>query len=59
MNASLIWDSPDETFRIRAFVTNLTGEDYITRMGASDNFGSRYVTWGAPRQVGLELRANF
>ena len=59
VNASLIWDSPDETFRIRAFVTNLTGEDYITRMGASDNFGSRYVTWGAPRQVGLELRANF
>ncbi len=59
LNASLIWDSPDETFRVRAFVTNLTGEDYIVRMGSSDNFGSRFVSWGAPRQVGVELRANF
>ena len=59
LNASLIWDSPDETYRVRAFVTNLTGEDYIVRMGSSDNFGSRFVSWGAPRQVGVELRANF
>jgi iron complex outermembrane receptor protein len=59
VNAALIWDSPDETYRIRAFVTNLTGEDYIVRMGSSDNFGSRFVSWGAPRQAGLELRASF
>lgn len=59
LNASLIWDSPDETYRVRAFVTNLTGEDYIVRMGSADNFGSRFVSWGAPRQVGVELRANF
>ncbi|WP_293363091.1 TonB-dependent receptor [Phenylobacterium sp.] len=59
LNAALIWDSPDGTYRVRAFATNLTGEDYIVRMGSSDNFGSRFVSWGAPRQIGLELRANF
>lgn len=55
LNAPLIWDSPDGTCRVRAFATNLAGEDCIVRMGSSDNFGS----WGAPRQIGLELRANF
>lgn len=59
LNTSLIWDSPDETWRVRVFATNLTGEDYIVRMGSSDNFGARFVTWGAPRQVGVELQANF
>jgi iron complex outermembrane recepter protein len=59
LNAALIWDSPDETYRVRLFATNLTGEDYIVRMGSSDNFGSRFVSWGDPRQVGVELRANF
>ena len=44
---------------MRAFAANLAGEDYIVRMGSSDNFGSRVVSWGAPRQIGLELRANF
>lgn len=59
VNAALIWDSPDETYRVRLFATNLFGEDYIVQMDSSDNFGSRYVSWGAPRQVGVELRANF
>lgn len=59
LNAALIWDSPDETWRVRAFATNVTGEDYIVRMGSSDNFGSRFVSWGAPRQVGVELQAKF
>ncbi|MDP3176363.1 MAG: TonB-dependent receptor, partial [Spirochaetaceae bacterium] len=59
LNGSLIWDSPDERYRVRAFVTNITGEDYIVTMGSSDNFGSRFVSWGAPRQVGAELRVNF
>ena len=59
LNAALIWDSPDDAYRVRLFATNLTGEDYIVRMGSSDNFGARFVSWGSPRQVGVELRANF
>lgn len=59
VNAALIWDSPDETYRVRLFATNLFGEDYIVQMDSSDNFGSRFVSWGSPRQVGVELRANF
>ncbi|MBU1374486.1 MAG: TonB-dependent receptor [Alphaproteobacteria bacterium] len=59
LNAALIWDSPDDAYRVRLFVTNLTGEDYIVRMSSSDNFGSRFVARGAPRQVGVELKANF
>lgn len=59
VNAALIWDSPDEAYRVRLFANNLFGEDYIVQMDSSDNFGSRYVAWGAPRQVGVELRANF
>lgn len=59
VNAALIWDSPEETYRVRLFATNLFGEDYLVQMDSSDNFGSRFVSWGAPRQVGVELRANF
>lgn len=59
VNAALIWDSPEEKYRVRLFATNLFGEDYVVQMDSSDNFGSRYAAWGAPRQVGLELKANF
>ena len=55
----MIWDSPEEKYRVRLFATNLFGEDYIVQMDSSDNFGSRFVAWGAPRQIGLELKANF
>lgn len=59
LNLALIWDSPDEKYRVRLYGTNVTNEAHIVRMGSSDNFGSRFVTWGAPRQVGVELKANF
>jgi iron complex outermembrane receptor protein len=59
VNAALIWDSPQEKYRVRPFATNLFGEDYVVQMDSSDNFGSRYAAWGAPRQVDLELKANF
>lgn len=59
MNLALIWDSPDEKYRIRLYATNLTNEAHIVRMGSSDTFGSRFVTWGAPRQIGAELKVGF
>lgn len=59
VNAAVIWDSADEKYRVRLFASNLGDQDYIVRMNSSDNFGSRYVSWGAPRQVGVELKANF
>lgn len=59
LNLTLIWDSPDGKYRARLFGTNLTNADYVVRMSSSDNFGSRFVTWGAPRQYGIELTANF
>lgn len=59
LNASITWTSPNETYRVRLFGTNLTGQEYVVALNSSDNFGSRYASWGAPRQVGVELRADF
>jgi len=59
LNASLIWISPDDKYQVRLFGKNLGNKDYIVRMSSSDNFGSRFVSWGAPRQVGVELKASF
>ena len=59
INAGLIWDSPDEQFRVRLFVNNLTNKAYVARMDSSDNFGARFISWNAPRQYGVELRTNF
>ena len=59
INAGLIWDSPDERFRVRLFVNNLTNKAYVARMDSSDNFGARFISWNAPRQYGVELRTNF
>ena len=59
VNLALIWDSPDEKYRVRLYGTNITNEGYIGRLNSADAFGSRFVVWGAPRQVGVELKANF
>ncbi|PQM27099.1 hypothetical protein CVO77_19305 [Sphingopyxis lindanitolerans] len=59
INAGLIWDSPEERFRVRLFVNNLTNKAYIARMDSSDNFGARFISWNTPRQYGIELRSNF
>ena len=58
-NLGLTWDSTDEAYSVRLFGNNLTDKAYIVRMGAADAFGGRYVTYGPPRQVGVELRARF
>ncbi|MFT3722128.1 MAG: TonB-dependent receptor [Hyphomonadaceae bacterium] len=59
VNLSVIWDDPDETYSIRAYVNNLSDETYYDRMGSSDGFGARYVSYGAPRQAGVEFRARY
>jgi len=59
LNLTLIWDSPDERYRVRGFATNVTGEDYLSTMGTSDNFGARFVNWAPPRQYGVEVSARF
>lgn len=59
LNLSLLWDSPDQRYSVRLYATNLTNQPYIEAMGDSTSIGTRYVTWGAPRQVGFEARAHF
>jgi iron complex outermembrane receptor protein len=59
INSGLIWDSPQEQFRVRLFVNNLTNKAYIAKMDSSDNFGARFISWNTPRQYGIELRSNF
>lgn len=59
LNLSLIWTHPDKKYSVRLFADNVTNVGYITTMGTSNNFGSRFITWGDPRQVGVELKAAF
>lgn len=59
VNANLIWDSPDEVYRVRLFANNLFDKGYWVSMLAVDGFGARAGSFGAPRQVGVELRAAF
>jgi len=59
VNLNLIWDSPDQKYTARLYATNLANQPYIQAMGDSTNIGTRYVTWGAPRQVGGEVKVHF
>jgi iron complex outermembrane receptor protein len=59
-NISLVWTSPEEKYQARLFVDNVTDEHYYQALAASTGFGTRTTSsWGAPRQVGVELRAQF
>ncbi|WP_312166771.1 TonB-dependent receptor domain-containing protein [Phenylobacterium sp.] len=59
LNLSLMWDSLDKRLSARAYITNVTDEGYLSTMGVSDNLGARFVSWGMPRQFGLELTGRF
>lgn len=59
VNLNLIWDSPNERLTGRLFVRNLADEEYLTTLGSSGQYGSRFGNFGAPRQAGVELRARF
>ena len=59
LNAAVVWESPDQSLRVRIYGNNLTDKGYIAQMSSSDNFGARFVSWGAPRQYGAELKVSF
>ena len=59
LNLNLVWESPDERFTTRAWMTNVTDVAIISTLGTSDNFGARFINWAPPRQFGLELTARF
>jgi iron complex outermembrane receptor protein len=58
-NLNIVWDSPKETYSARLFVSNLTDVHYVTSLSSSNLVGTWFGNWGAPRQIGLELRARF
>ncbi|MDF8335519.1 TonB-dependent receptor [Novosphingobium cyanobacteriorum] len=59
LDMGLVWDSPNDRLHVRVYGRNLTNKAYIAQMDASDSFGARFVTWGAPRQYGIEAKVNF
>lgn len=59
VNLGLTWASDSDRYRVRLFGNNLFNKAAIMQMDSSDNFGSRYVTWNAPSQFGIELRTSF
>jgi len=59
VNLNVIWDSPDGRYSARLYANNLANQAYIQAQGDSTSIGTRYVTWGAPRQVGGEIKVRF
>jgi len=59
VNLNAIWDSANGRYEARVYATNLAGQAYIQALGDSTSIGTRYVTWGAPRQVGGEIKVRF
>jgi iron complex outermembrane receptor protein len=59
VNTSLIWEAPSEAYQVRVFANNLFDEVYIAQGGSSDALGTLAITYGAPRQVGAEVRYRF
>ena len=51
LNFGVTWTHPSKKYSVRLFADNVTNVGYITTMGTSNNFGSRYITWGDPRQA--------
>ncbi len=58
-DASIVWRDASERFSIRAFGRNLSGQDYVQALASTSAPGARFGTWGAPRQMGVELGLNF
>ncbi len=59
VNASLTWTSGDERLAIRGYVNNLFDEVYLTQSQWSAPINSRTISWGNPRQYGVEMLVNF
>ncbi len=59
LNAQLAYQTADERWRITAFVTNVTDEEYITRGLHFSDFGFTEVSPGRPREWGLSASYRF
>ena len=59
VNLNLIWDSANGRYEARLYATNLANQAYAQAQGDSTSIGTRYITWGAPRQVGGEVKVHF
>ena len=59
VNGSLTWTSESENLALRGFVTNLFDAEYLTQSQWSAPINSRAISWGQPRQYGIELLVNF
>jgi iron complex outermembrane receptor protein len=58
-NANIRWESEDDTINARLYANNLTDEEYFQAAFASSLTQNRLGSWGAPRQVGVEVSYNF
>ena len=59
LSSSVTWNSPEEDFAIRVYGTNLTNEAYKSWLASSSLVNSRIFAYGAPRQFGIEISADF
>jgi iron complex outermembrane receptor protein len=59
LNLNLIWNAPDERYSVRLFDNNVLNTPYEVTLGTSNNFGARFIAWGNPRQIGVEVKAKF
>ena len=59
LDGSVTWRNADENFSVRVFGRNITDTDYIQALAQSSATGTRFGTWGAPSQFGIELGLNF
>ena len=58
VNAKLSWMSPEGTWTLAAFVTNLTDEEYFTYQNTlGSDWG--YGVWGKPRMGGVRVGWKF
>jgi iron complex outermembrane receptor protein len=59
LNLNLVWDSLDGKYTARFYINNLTDQAYAQAQGDSTSIGTRYITWGAPQQIGGEVKVRF
>ena len=52
LNIAIIWDSPNDQYRVRLYGNNIFNQGYVSSLAANDAFGSRNGTWGTPSQFG-------
>ena len=59
VNLGLTWTHPNDKYSVRLFANNAGATPYISTMGSSVALGSRFISWGNPRQYGIEAKASF